>query len=154
MVWETMLIHKSGEWISGYLPIKPKVDDPQGMGSAITYARRYALSAMLGIVADDDDDAEIAQARKEPPKSVSKQSPKPVQRVSSPPKENSTLELRKAYVTTSCKKLGWGSKNTASYLASKFNMAEGKTVSAMLPLLTDEQYNEFNNELEDRLSML
>lgn len=62
---ETTIIHSSGEWISTVIPMKPKQDDPQGMGSAITYARRYGISAMLGIVADEDDDAE---ADKKPPK--------------------------------------------------------------------------------------
>lgn len=56
----TMLIHKSGEFITSTYPIKPIKDDPQGLGSAITYARRYALSAMVGVVADEDDDGEAA----------------------------------------------------------------------------------------------
>jgi hypothetical protein len=51
----TTLSHSSGEWISGRYPIKPVKADPQGMGSAITYARRYAFSAITGIAADDDD---------------------------------------------------------------------------------------------------
>lgn len=52
---ETTLLHSSGEWISGRYPIKPTKTDPQAVGSAITYARRYAFSAMTGIAADDDD---------------------------------------------------------------------------------------------------
>lgn len=52
---ETTLLHSSGEWISGRYPIKPIKTDPQSVGSAITYARRYAFSAMTGIAADDDD---------------------------------------------------------------------------------------------------
>jgi hypothetical protein len=56
----TMLIHKSGEFISSTYPIKPIKDDPQGVGSAITYARRYSLAAMVGVVADEDDDGEAA----------------------------------------------------------------------------------------------
>ncbi|WP_245588513.1 ERF family protein, partial [Deinococcus pimensis] len=52
---ETVLLHESGEYISGVAETRLVKDDPQGYGSAITYLRRYALSAMLGIVADDDD---------------------------------------------------------------------------------------------------
>lgn len=52
---ETMLAHSSGEWISGVLKVRPVKDDPQGMGSALTYARRYALSAMVGVAPEDDD---------------------------------------------------------------------------------------------------
>ncbi len=52
---ETILMHESGEWICGRYPIRPVKTDPQSMGSAITYARRYAFSAITGIAADDDD---------------------------------------------------------------------------------------------------
>lgn len=61
---ETTLYHSSGQWVRGTYPIKPVKADPQGMGSAITYARRYSLMAMVGIVAEDeDDDAEAASGR-------------------------------------------------------------------------------------------
>lgn len=52
---ETILMHESGEWLkSEYLmPLVKK--DPQGAGSAITYAKRYALQAMCGIPSEDDD---------------------------------------------------------------------------------------------------
>lgn len=56
----TTLLHESGEWMSGILTVRPAKPDPQGLGSAATYARRYALSAILGIVTDDDDDGNIA----------------------------------------------------------------------------------------------
>lgn len=56
----TTLMHTSGQWIRGTLSIHPSKADPQGIGSAITYGRRYALSAILGIVADDDDDGNEA----------------------------------------------------------------------------------------------
>lgn len=58
----TTLLHESGEWMSGILTVRPAKPDPQGLGSAATYARRYALSAILGIVTDDDDDGNIASA--------------------------------------------------------------------------------------------
>ena len=53
----TMIVHESGEWIeSEPCVMQPTANNPQGAGSAISYARRYSLSAMLGIMADDDDD--------------------------------------------------------------------------------------------------
>jgi len=52
----TTLLHESGEAFSGTLTMRPSKADPQGLGSATTYARRYALSAILGIVTDEDDD--------------------------------------------------------------------------------------------------
>ncbi len=51
----TLLMHSSGQWLRGTLYLKPMKDDPQGAGSALTYARRYALAAMVGVAPDDDD---------------------------------------------------------------------------------------------------
>lgn len=59
----TTLAHSSGQWMRSFYPIKPVKDDPQGMGSAITYARRYALSAITG-VAPEDDDGNAASGKK------------------------------------------------------------------------------------------
>lgn len=56
----SVLTHSSGEWISGVYPIEPVQKTPQGMGSAMTYARRYSLSAMLGLTSDEDDDGALA----------------------------------------------------------------------------------------------
>jgi len=55
VVLETILGHESGEWISGTLTMKPVKADPQGIGSCITYARRYALASMVGVAPEDDD---------------------------------------------------------------------------------------------------
>jgi len=52
---ETMLLHESGEWIRGVAACPLQKADPQGVGSAITYLRRYSLAAMLGLAQEDDD---------------------------------------------------------------------------------------------------
>jgi len=62
---ETVILHSSGQWIGSKLYYKPVKDDPQGNGSALTYARRYALAAIAG-VSQIDDDAESAMNRKDP----------------------------------------------------------------------------------------
>ena len=59
----TTLLHESGEWLSGTMPVRVAKDDPQGVGSGITYARRYALAGLCGVVAEPDDDGEGAQGR-------------------------------------------------------------------------------------------
>nr|WP_294525800.1 ERF family protein [uncultured Rhodopila sp.] len=51
----TTLMHASGEWIRSPLPMIPRDASPQGIGSAITYGRRYGLTALLGIAQVDDD---------------------------------------------------------------------------------------------------
>jgi hypothetical protein len=53
-----------GESIVGRYPVAPVKADPQGYGSAMTYARRYALQAIVGVAADDDDDGNAASAPK------------------------------------------------------------------------------------------
>ncbi|MHB1778111.1 MAG: ERF family protein [Acidimicrobiales bacterium] len=56
----TRVMHTSGEWIEAAMRLLSAKLDPQGQGSAITYARRYAYCAALGIVADEDDDGRAA----------------------------------------------------------------------------------------------
>lgn len=56
----TMLVHKSGQWIKGYYPIWVTAPTPQSLGSGTTYAKRYALAAIVGVVADEDDDGNAA----------------------------------------------------------------------------------------------
>ena len=51
----TTLAHKSGQWMKSFLPLTIIKHDPQAVGSAITYARRYALAAILNICTADDD---------------------------------------------------------------------------------------------------
>lgn len=50
------------EEIVGYYPVQPIKADPQGYGAAMTYARRYALQAIVGVAADDDDDGNTVSA--------------------------------------------------------------------------------------------
>jgi len=52
----TILIHTSGQQLESIIELKPVKDDPQSLGSAITYARRYCLAAMVGVVTEEDDD--------------------------------------------------------------------------------------------------
>lgn len=51
----TRLLHESGEWLEDTLVMPLPKQDPQGYGSAMTYARRYALAAITGLYQDDDD---------------------------------------------------------------------------------------------------
>lgn len=56
IVLTTTLAHSSGEWIRSRYPVVPVKNDPQSFGSALTYARRYCLLAILGVAAEEDDD--------------------------------------------------------------------------------------------------
>ena len=72
----TLLMHTSGEWIETD-PLILRADKPtaQGAGSGITYARRYTLSALLGISSEDDDDGNTASKGKPPEESRAGQKP-------------------------------------------------------------------------------
>lgn len=60
----TRIFHSSGQWLEGQMPIRSQKEDPQAIGAAITYVKRYSLQAALGIIASDEDsDAEKAMNR-------------------------------------------------------------------------------------------
>lgn len=60
---ETVILHSSGEWIScGIISVPVSKSDAQGYGSALTYARRYSLSAAFGVAPEDDDGNAAAAA--------------------------------------------------------------------------------------------
>lgn len=75
----TILVHKSGQSIQDTMPLLLTKADPQSQGSAITYARRYAIMAALGVVADEDDDGNAASGKvKAAPRATAKKdAPKP-----------------------------------------------------------------------------
>lgn len=65
---ETMLLHKSGEYIAETLSLPVSKRDAQGIGSAISYGRRYGLMSLLGLAAaDDDGNAAVASPPKKAP---------------------------------------------------------------------------------------
>lgn len=75
---ETVILHSSGQWIScGTVAIPVNKNDAQGFGSALTYARRYSLSAAVGVVADDDDGNAAAAASPKHPPMTGKPTPMP-----------------------------------------------------------------------------
>ena len=80
----TGLLHSSGEWIeSEPFTLKSQKVDPQGAGSAVTYGRRYSLSAFLGVAWDSDDDGHAAshaivsttERKAEPPTPINQTKP-------------------------------------------------------------------------------
>ncbi len=73
----TKLVHgESGQWQSSLMVMPLPKNDPQGYGSALTYARRYGLATLVGLVSEIDDDAEAATpARGKATKATERQSP-------------------------------------------------------------------------------
>lgn len=62
----TRFLHESGQWIGSAYPVHPIKNDPQAEGSALTYARRYALMALAGIAPEDDDGNAASKASGKP----------------------------------------------------------------------------------------
>lgn len=121
----TTLLHESGEFIE-FAPLVLKADKPtaQGAGSAITYARRYALSAILGISSEDDDDGNHAEQvegdkKETKPTTVDKNDNKPE-------KSLSEAQIKRLY--TLGKAAGYDNATVNEHVKKKFNkVVEGLT---------------------------
>ncbi len=97
IIMVTTLAHTSGQWVKSFLPLNPAKNDSQGVGAAMTYLRRYSLSAIVGVVCDEDDDGETVSGRGKtqqpqqnkqtpppPPPAQKKQAPAPEQKEQAP----------------------------------------------------------------------
>lgn len=71
----TRLVHTSGQWVESEIRLRLSKDDMQGLGSSITYARRFSLMAVAGIAPADDDDgnAAVESGAKAAPKAKAKE---------------------------------------------------------------------------------
>jgi len=144
----TTLLHGlTGQYISGEMTLNPEKNTPQGLGSAITYARRYSLSAILGIVADEDDDAESTKEKKgEKAKQATGQtSGKSTKRQGTPKgtKKFDTTTLPGALDFLEDKyPTKWGHLIVAGRLTGKYGVT-GDTMEEMIGLLDPEQKEEF-----------
>ena len=71
---ETRLVHTSGEWLASVVPVPVAKGDAHGLGSALSYGRRYGISALLALSTDEDDDGNAA-AKAPPARSQTKPAP-------------------------------------------------------------------------------
>jgi hypothetical protein len=71
---ETRLLHTSGEWLASVVPVPVAKGDAHGLGSALSYGRRYGISALLALSTDEDDDGNAA-AKAPPAKPQAKPAP-------------------------------------------------------------------------------
>jgi hypothetical protein len=75
---ETRLVHTSGEWLASVVPVPVAKGDAHGLGSALSYGRRYGISALLALSTDEDDDGNAAA---KPPAKPAPAAPAPGQRL-------------------------------------------------------------------------
>jgi len=95
VILHTRLLHVTGQWIEGTYPVT-KLAKAQEMGSALTYARRYALFALVGIAGEDDDDGNVATHGDKKPdtvvaKAVAKATEKQMATIGLTPEESKVL---------------------------------------------------------------
>lgn len=113
----TIVFHESGEYIE-YPPLilKPENTKPQSIGSAITYAKRYALSAIFGITSDKDDDGNKANGNGEQQKQPQKRNQK-----QAPQNEPNVHEIVEKYVQK-LEELGVNRADIVEYVCNKHDV--------------------------------
>lgn len=137
IVIKTLLMHTSGEWIEG-CPLTLRADRPtaQGAGSAITYGRRYALSAILGISSEDDDDGNNAEPKTEQKNTQKQELPKAPQQPQKPeyqppPQQTadpiSEPQRKKIYAMT--KKIGLQPDDVKTIMQERYGVSESKALT-------------------------
>ena len=145
----TTLMHSSGQWIASQLTMKADNSSPQKIGSVMTYARRYALAAILG-VGQEDDDAQSAQDEYE--RQVRKAQKERVQQARQQAAENNpdapTPEMFRALMATLTER---GCKERKEYLAelSDFFGKEVKSSKELTKAEVSEYLNACNGAAQD-----
>lgn len=122
---QTVLLHESGEYISSSVGVKAQT--PQALGSAITYARRYGLSALLGLTPDDDDDGNSASGP-----------------VAQAPKVAAATSKR----VTKAKKAGFDPEDPQQSLALEKMLEKKEVAKALWPDIMDKMIGRSSKELD------
>lgn len=126
----TLLVHSSGEWIRGELYMPAAKRDPQGFGSALSYARRYCLSSTANLAADDDDGQEAQRSKPGPARSA-------------PPAPPAPVDPR--LFASFCDRV-----DAAETVAALNSVAQGALKASRDRVLTDEQFNTIKRAVETK----
>lgn len=148
VIVRSILGHSSGQWISGMLALKPTKTDPQGVGAAFTYGRRFGLMGLVGIAPDDDDDGNsISKTPTQNYKPIQTQQ-KAQQKTKSSlpipkPKQTEKLvteeQLQNLYALSRlCK---WESDSVKNYMKKAYNVDNSTQ-------LTESQYHELCDAIQ------
>ena len=163
---ETLLLHESGESLScGVLHVPASKQDPQGYGSALTYARRYSLMAACGIAPEDDDGNAASRTARNPLDSIPKLAGVPIPTPTAKVDLNSIKEDIPSSVKTTLPPPGSvrlqipgkdaiECKNIEEFISS-YNTVADKVANSKLPL-ADKQKKllEFNTLNKTTIEML
>jgi hypothetical protein len=117
----TLVMHDSGEWVETTVKVRPVKSDPQSVGSAQSYARRYALQSIAGLAAEDDDDGHAATHR---PAAQTQQHP--------PVADNMAMRAKAVTAYAQCKDMTTfrqlGQQVKADYDAGRFSLSDVKAI--------------------------
>lgn len=123
----TIVMHTSGDSIESTVPLILAKQDPQGLGSAITYMRRYAYAAALQIVIDEDDDGNSA-VQSQPSFTAVPDRARPQQRGLRDIADNSPAsQLQKETIMKYLDKLGVSKEESVEYLKSEYGVVGALT---------------------------
>lgn len=144
----TRLMHASGQWMQSALALKPVKNDPQAAGSAITYARRYALAGMVGVAPTDDDDGNAGSGRNDAPAQAKASAPAASPAAANPASEPPTKEAMARLHIVGAEVCG-GKEKWDAYRPKLVDWATGgrQTSSAHC---TGEEVSAMIDELESR----
>lgn len=167
-VLETVLMHESGEWIKGRLPLMSIKADPQAQGSAITYARRYSLSAIIGLCTEEDDDGEASMDRTAKGQRAEEGAPicaehgVPFKKFEKEGRSwwshktdegwcnlKAKSKIDMDWLKDALDELAWA--DVGKWLKGKYPEAKGQSVKQIVTSLTPEHQEEFVAEVESRL---
>ena len=125
----TRLMHTSGDTLEGWTPLSGTMSTAQEMGSAITYARRYGLTALLCLAAEDDDGAAASKPRPEPREQVNQQTGEihtEGEAKADKPTDPLLAGRKKMYATAKGKPLEWSDEQIKEYLFEAFKVTSSK----------------------------
>lgn len=118
LMLRTILMHQSGQYISSVFNMPLGKCDPQGYGSALTYARRYSLAALVGVYQDDDDANKATEQTKEHAKEPKKDA-----------NPNAITDAQIAKILSLCQEYGINNENLLAVLKWKFRVNNGKELT-------------------------
>ena len=137
----TRLMHSSGQWIEAHSLLNPVKQDPQGVGSASSYYKRYHLMALVGVASDDEDDDGNAACPPPQQRQAPRAEPMPQGEMPAPgpqKRKPSAAQLKRLFAIAS--NSNWKTEQVKAFCAAKWQVESSSD-------LTLEQYDWLCNTL-------
>lgn len=141
MMLRTVLFHSSGQFLSSEVVLTSVGSSPQELGSAITYMRRYVITALLGVASEEDDDGNHASGNETRP--AAPRAPKPAP---TPPKDEPTAKQRKAFADLMAVPDVWTLEERGAYETAEARITTATDYKRMLDDLIAEGTKRKNSD--------